>query len=142
MQVGWGIVVVVLSLVCWAGQTVSWVAPTTAESLNLMEAEDDVDPVYWADIRGEALWDFFTLWTMVVTGILLITDSAGWPYFGLVGGGIYVYFAGRGIVTRVVMVRYGHRIGAPQNVKLGFVLLGVWGVMAAATIVLSAVALA
>jgi len=32
---------------------------------------------------------------MVTAGVLLIVDSPAWPYFGLVGGGTYIHFAGR-----------------------------------------------
>ena len=135
MGVIWGVIVVAFALLAWGGQVVSWLAPATAVRLTLMEAEDDVEPTYWADIRGEALWDTFTLWTMVVAGVLLIADSSAWPYFGLVGGGTYLYFSGRGIVTRLAMMRRGLRIGATKNVRLGLALLGVWGFMALVTIV-------
>lgn len=142
MRTTWGIVVLVLSLLGWGGQTISWFAPVTAVRLTLMEAEEDVEPTYWADIRGEALWDLLTLWTMVVAGILLILDEPAWAYFGLVGGGMFVYFAGRGISTRVAMRRRGFRVGSPTNVKLGYALLAVWGVMGLVTIVASVVSLA
>ncbi len=119
----------------------SWLAPETAARLTLTEAEGDVEPAYWIDIRGEARWDFFTLWTMVAAGGLLLADSPSWPYFGLVGGGVYIYFAGRGIVTRILMLQQGFRIGAPENVKLGFAFLGIWGVMAMITIIAAVVEL-
>ena len=141
MGVAWGIVVLVLSLLAWAGQTVSWLAPEAAAKLRLAEAEDTVEPAYWADIRGEALWDFFTLWTLPVAGVLLIIDAEAWPYFGLVGGGIYLYFAGRGVATRIEMQRRGLRIGDPQSVKAAFTLLPIWGAAALITIAAAAVAL-
>jgi hypothetical protein len=141
MGIFWGTVVIILSLLAWGGQAISWVVPETAVRWNLMEAEDSVEPVYWADIRGEALWDLLSLWIMVVAGALLIADQPPWAYFGLVGGGVYVYFAGRGIVTRVAMQRRGHRIGATQNVTLGYVLLAMWGVMGLVTIVAAVVSL-
>lgn len=134
MQVAWGVVVLILSVLCWGGQVISWLAPTAAVRLGLSEAEDDVEPTYWADIRGEAAWDSLTLWTLVVAGVLLIFDGPAWPYFALVGGGMYVYFAGRGIFTRATMQRAGHRIGAPTNVKLAYTLLSVWGLMGLITI--------
>ena len=142
MQIAWGLVVVVLSALCWGGQVISWVTPTVAVRLGLSEAEDDVEPTYWADIRGEAAWDSLTLWTLVVAGLLLVVDSSTWPYFGLVGGGMYVYFAGRGIFTRARMQRAGHRIGAPTNVKLAYTLLAVWGLMGLITIAAAVAALA
>ena len=134
MSFVWGVVLVALSLLAWGGQTISWLAPSRATVLGLVEAEDDVEAVYWADIRGEAAWDAATLWTMAVAGALLIADHSWWPYFGLVGGGMYLYFSGRGILTRLAMQRRGFRIGAARNVQAGYALLGVWGAMAAVTI--------
>jgi hypothetical protein len=141
MGVVWGWVVLALSLLGWGGQTLSWLAPATANRLTLMEGEADVEPSYWADIRGEAVWDALTLWTMLVAGALLIAGVDAWAYFGLVGGGMYVYFAGRGIFTRLAMQNRGFRVGAPANVKVGYAFLGVWGVMGLITIAAAVVAL-
>jgi len=135
MEVAWGIVLIVLGLVAWGGQTVSLVDPKTAARWNLTEAEETVEPAYWADIRGEALWDFCTLWTVPVAGTLLIWDVASWTSFGLVGGGVYIYFAGRGILTRLELQRRGFRIGDPANVRLGLVMLGVWGLVGLITVI-------
>jgi hypothetical protein len=141
MENAWAVVLIVFGLLAWAGQTLSWFAPRTAEKLSLVENRESVEPVYWADIRGEALWDFLTLWTLVVAGVLLLLDHEAWPYFGLVGGGIYLYFAGRGILTRLEMQRSGFRVGDPSNVRLGLIMLGVWGVVALITIVTAATTL-
>lgn len=141
MLAAWGIVVVALSLLCWAGQLLSMVAPKAAARASLMEAEADVDPTYWADIRGEARWDALTLWVMVVAGILLMADAGAWPYFALVGGGMYLYFGGRGIATRMIMVRERIAIGAPASVRIGILFLAIWAAMAAVTIVLAIVEL-
>lgn len=141
LQVIWGIVIVLLSLLAWGGQFISWIAPDAAVRLTLMESEDDVEATYWADIRGEAPFDSITLWTMVVAGVLLIFDNSSWAYFGLVGGGMYVYFAGRGIFTRVAMQHRGFRVGSATNLKLGYLMLAVWGVMGLITIAAAVVAL-
>ena len=142
MNVAWGAVLGVLSLLCWGGQVLSWLAPKQATRLGLVEAEDDVEPAYWADIRGEAAWDAMTLWTMAVAGVLLVIDADAWAYFGMVGGGMYLYFAGRGILTRLEMRRRGFRVGAARNVKVGYLFLTIWGAMAAVTMVAASVALA
>ena len=130
-----------LSLLAWGGQIVSWLAPDLAIRLNLMEPKNSVEPTYWADIRGEAPFDFITLWTMVVAGVLLVLDNSAWAYFGLVGGGMYVYFAGRGIFTRAAMQRRGFRVGNPANLKLGYALLVVWGLMGLIMIAAAVIAL-
>lgn len=142
MGIVWGIVVALLALLGWGGQTLAWLAPSTAVGLGLMEAEDEVEPTYWADIRGEALWDSLTLWTMLVAGVMLLIDNSAWAYWGLVGGGMYVYFAGRGIFTRVAMRRRGFSVGTPVNVRLGYALLAIWGVMGLITIIAAVGALA
>ncbi|MFW2381203.1 MAG: hypothetical protein ACN4GZ_05545 [Acidimicrobiales bacterium] len=141
MNIIWGITVVALSMLAWAGQTISLLAPRTAVRWKLMEAEEDVEPTFWADIRAEALWDSLTLWVMVAAGILLTSDTDVWPYFGLVGGGIYLYFGGRGISARATMTRRGLRIGAPDSVRIGVVFLTIWTLMALITIIAAAVAL-
>ena len=68
MAIAWGVTVIVLSVVCWGGQAISWLRPATAERLTLTEAEADVDPAFYADVRGEAMWDTLTLWVMPVAG--------------------------------------------------------------------------
>ncbi len=141
MGPAWGIVVVFLSLLAWGGQILAWLAPDLAVRLTLMEPEDSVEPSYWADIRGEAPFDFVTLWTMVAAGVLLILGQPSWAYFGLVGGGMYVYFAGRGIFTRMALERRGFRVGAPQNLKIGYLMLIVWGAMGLITIAAAVIAL-
>jgi hypothetical protein len=109
--------------------------------LGLTESESGVDPTFYADVRGEAIWDTIILWTLPVVGILLILNNALWAYFGLVGGGSYLYFAGRGIVVRLAMQRRGIRIGKPGTLKLFYVFLTLWGVIAVVTIVMAAAAL-
>lgn len=142
MEIFGGVIVVALSLLCWGGQLISWLSPATGVRLSLMEAEEDVEPVYFADIRAEAFWDALVLWTMPVAGVLLIVDNPAWPYFGLVGAGMYIYFAGRGIATRLLMRRRNFKIGAPQSVKVGLLFLAIWGLMGLAVSVAAAVSLA
>ena len=141
MDLAWGLIVLVLGSLAWLGQMTAWLAPRTAVRLSLMEAEADVEPTYWADIRGEAIWDTLILWTLPLAGLLLVLDEPGWAIFGLVGGGAFLYFAGRGIVTRRTMQAEGLRVGAPQNVRMGYVFLLVWGVVALVTSVVAATAL-
>ncbi len=142
MEILWGILLVVLGLLAWGGQAISWFAPERAARLGLFEEPGDVEPALWADFRGEALWDTLSLWTMAAAGVLLVIDSPAWPYFGLVAGGSYVYFAGRGLATRRVFEHAGFRFGSQQSIAAGYVMLAVWGVAAGITIAAAAAALA
>ena len=142
MGVTLAVVLIVLGLLAWGGQGLARFAPTNAARWGLVEEEETVEPVYWADIRGEALWDFMTLWSLAAAGVLLLLDSRAWPYFGLAGGGIYVYFAGRGILTRLEMRRRGFCVGDPKNLRIGLIMLTVWGAVGLVAIAAAAVALA
>lgn len=135
MEIVWGVIVIVLTLPCWGGQVISWFAPDLGARLKLMESKDSVEPVYYADVRGEALWDTLTLWAMPLAGALLIIDNTAWPYFGMTAGAVYVYFAGRGIVTRRAMQQRGYRIGDPENVITAYAALAVWGLVGAVTLI-------
>ena len=142
MKLIWGVILVFFTLVlCWLAQVIAASSPKLGARLGLTEAEPDVDPTFFVDIRGEAIWDAMIIWTLPVAGILLIVDSALWAYFGLVGGGGYLYFAGRGIVVRVAMERHGVRIGKPGSLRLYYVLLALWGVIAVVTIAMAVAAL-
>jgi len=106
-----------------------------------MEPEADVDPTFYVDVQGEAFWDMVTLWTLPVAGILLIFNSPWWAYFGLIGGGMYLYFAGRGIAVRLMMQRREIRIGKPETLKVVYVFLALWGLIAVVTLVMAVAAL-
>ena len=142
MELFWGVILIIFTmLVCWLGQTISALSPRLAVKMQLTEPESDVDPAYYADVRGEAIWDTMILWTLPVAGILLILNNALWAYFGLVGGGTYLYLAGRGIAVRLAMQRRGIRIGASGTLKLFYVFLTLWGLIAVVTIIMAVMAL-
>lgn len=141
MDIAWGIVLVALGLLGWLGQLVAALSPATGVRLGLIEAEASVEPVYWADIRGEAAWDSLTLWVLPLAGLLLMVGEPAWAIAGLVGGGVYTYFAGRGIAARLEMRRRGFHIGSESSVRIAFGALAVWLVAALVTIVSAAAAL-
>ena len=134
MNIFWGLFLFALSSIGYVGQVLTALRPSTATKLGLAEAAADVDPTFYADVRGEAYWDAGSLWTLPIAGVLLALDCDCWAYFGLVGGGMYLYFAGRGIVVRRLMQKRGIRVGTPENLRVNYVLLALWGVAAAITI--------
>ena len=103
-------------------------SPITAERWKLTESEASVDPILHADGRGEALWDTFTLWVLPLAGVLLVLDLEAWAYFGLLGGGMYLYFGGRGVATRLAIAGRGGRVGDADYLRMALVALVVWGV--------------
>lgn len=138
----WGTILIIFTLLMgWLMQVIVTVAPSFASKLGMIEQESGVDPTFYVDAKGEAIWDALSLWVLPVAGILLVIDSPYWAYFGLVGGGMYVYFSGRGIVVRRIMQRRGIPIGTPDTLKLFNVFLVLWGLLGLVTIFLAVAAL-
>jgi hypothetical protein len=137
MNIIWGVILFFISASGYFGQVISAFWPDKAVTLGLTEPEADVDPTFYADVRGEAFWDTAILWTLPVAGVLLMLNNPVWVYFGLVGGGMYLYFAGRGIVVRRLMQRQGIRIGQSNTLKLANVFLARWCLVATITIIIA-----
>ena len=94
MTIIWGIILTIVSSIAYFGQLITAFWPENAVKWGLSEPETDVDLAFYADVRGEAFWDIVVLWTLPIAGVLLILNSPLWVYFGLVGSGMYLYFAG------------------------------------------------
>lgn len=135
MRIIAGLVLIVLGLLAWLGQLLSAVAPRRAQAYGLTEDERAVEPVFWADVRGEAKWDALILWTLPLAGFLLLGDSSAWPEWGLVGGGVYTYFGGRGLFARREMVSRGMAVGSESDRRNAVVMLTVWALVGLATVV-------
>ena len=63
MNIAWGIFLALLSFIGWAGQVTTVLSPKIASKIGLTEPESKVDPAFAADVRAEAIWDCFVLWT-------------------------------------------------------------------------------
>jgi len=137
MNLIWGVILISVTLKCWIGQIIIAFSPKVAAKIRITEPESDVDPTFFADMRGEAIWDAISLWTLPFAGILLIINNALWTYFGLFGGGMYLYFVGRGIASRLTMQRHGIHIGRPKNLKVTYMFLTFWGLIALVTIIMA-----
>ena len=137
MTIIWGVILIIISGISYVGQVISTFWPDTAARWGLTESEADVDPAFYADMRGEAYWDTAVLWTLPAAGLLLVLNHPAWMIFGLVGGGIYLYFAGRGIIVRLILQRHSVRIGSPETLKVAYLFLALWGLSAVFTIVLA-----
>ena len=68
MNLIWGIILVSVTLKCWIGQIIIAISPKVAEKIRIAEPEYDLDKTFFADMRGEAIWDAICLWTLPFTG--------------------------------------------------------------------------
>ena len=137
MNLIWGIILVSVTLKCWIGQIIIALSPKVAVKIRIIEPESDVGPTFFADMRGAAIWDALSLWTLPFAGILLILNNSLWAYFGLTGGGMYLYFAGRTIAAHLTMQRHGIHIGKSKKLKVKYMILTLWGLIAIVTIIIA-----
>ena len=135
MNLIWGVLLIIFTLIlCWLAQVINALSPALAARLGVAEPESDVDATFFVDGRGEAIWDAWILWTLPLAGVLILLNNPWWPYFGLIGGGMYLYFAGRALIVRRVMQRHGISIGKAGTLKLYNVILILWGLLGLFTI--------
>ncbi len=141
LEMIWGGFLVLLGLIAWLGQLIYAISPEFGARIGVGEAESDVDPVIYIDARGEAIWDSIFIWILPLAGMLLILHHPYWPYFALVGGGSYLYFAGRHVVVNTLMQQHDVQIGTPGNKRIAYIFITLWGVAAVITIVMAVRAL-
>ncbi len=137
MNLIWGVILISITLKCWIGQIIIALSPKVAAKIRIIEPESDLDPTFFADMHGEAIWDAISLWTLPFAGILLILNNSLWTYFGLIGGGMYLYFTGRGIASHLTMQRHRINIGSSKNLKVNYMFLTLWGLIALVTIIMA-----
>ena len=70
MEIVLGIAIVLVSLPCWGGQAISFLAPSTAERWKLTEAESSVDAVFYGEFLPAHLW------------LILILEAAAIAFIG------------------------------------------------------------
>ena len=135
MKFIWGVFLFGVTLKVWVGQVIIAISPGVAEKLRIIESISKMDSCYFVTLRGEAFWNMFFLWILPVSGFFLIINYDSWLFFGLIGGVIYVYFAGHGILIRFFMQKNGIVIGSSNWVRFTYFLLFLWLFVAVVTVV-------
>ncbi len=138
-----GIVVIVVGLLVWIGQSLSFLAPDIATRLGLNSPEEEMDQsLYIIETKANGLSDMLLTWTLPLSGFLMIVDHIAWPYFALVGSGIYIYFALLTIFSRVFLKKRGREVGSTSSEKAAYVFSAIWIVSATTMIILAIMKLA
>ncbi len=133
-----GIVVIVLGLICWLGQALVVFAPRVAIKLGLNEREEDLDrSMYLFERLSQGIMDVLLAWMLPAAALMMLLGDKHWPILALVGGGVYLYFPGVFIITRIVLKRNGMRVGRPASVVSAYVFGTLWMLSAVCMIVLA-----
>lgn len=137
-----GVVILVLGLIAWLGQTLAFLVPSFAVKLGLLEPEAEVDPtLYIMEAKVEGLIDILLTWTLPAAALLMIMNHPLWPYLGLFGGGVFLYFSGLITLSRVFLRRAGRRVGSPASECAAYLFGSLWALSALTMIYLAAVQL-
>ena len=133
-----GFIVIVAGSIAWIGQFFAFFAPNISIKLGLTEPEDEIDrTLYIVETKANALPDILLLWTLPVSGALMLMKHAYWPIFALFGGGIFIYVSILAILSRIFLKKQNKKVGRPSAVKLTYVLGTIWIVSSIAMIVLA-----
>lgn len=137
-----GVIVVMLGLICWVGQTMAVFFLPTAIKLGLFEPEHEVDPtMYLFERMSQGIMDVLLTWILPFSALLMILGQPSWPIFALVGGGVYLYFPGVFMITRIVLKQKGKSVGRPSSVKTANICGTLWVLSAITMIALAAMEL-
>jgi hypothetical protein len=128
-----GVVVVIVGLIAWIGQTTAFLAPSLAVRLGVLEPKDEVDStLYLIEAKAEGLADMLLTWTLPLSAFLMLLEHPLWPYLGLIGGGVFLYVA--------ILITLS-RIYRPSSERAAYVFGGIWALSAVIMIALSAIEL-
>ncbi len=137
-----GILVIVVCLIAWIGQALAVFVLPTAIRLGLFEPEDEVNQsMYLFERFSMGIMDVLLTWALPLSAFLMILGNSYWPLLALVGGGVYLYFPGVFMITRVVLKRYGKKVGRPSSVRAAYAFGVIWTLSSITMIVLAAMEL-
>ncbi len=132
------VLVVILGLICWIGQTLVVFAPSVAEKLGVNEPEDAIErSMYLYERYSQGIPDFLLTWMLPASALMMLLEHDFWPILALVGGGVYLYFPSVFSITRIVLKRDGLRVGSPSSQLTAYVLGALWTLSAVYMIVLA-----
>ncbi|MDY6987525.1 MAG: hypothetical protein SWQ30_05650 [Thermodesulfobacteriota bacterium] len=113
-----GIICILFGGIGWLGQVLSGVHYPLAQRLGFQEKSEGTDPLFRRAEIYTARWDGLVLWTLLVAGVLMLTNNGWWPYLGLIAGGVYLDAAGREGAKYISLSKSGIRIGTPRDLKV------------------------
>jgi hypothetical protein len=134
-----GILVLVLGMIAWVGQSLAFLAPSLAVSLGVLEPENEVDPtLHIIEARAEGLADILLAWTLPTSALLMILGHPLWPYLALFGAGVFLYFSALITFSRIFLRGAGRKVGRPASERAAFLFGGLWAACSIAMVVLAA----
>ena len=139
MTIAFGIVALLFGLIIVIGQAISVVDFELAQRLGLQEKDETTDVLHRRLELNTARWDVIVLWTLVLAGVVMLVETAWWPWVALIAGGISIDTGGREIGKIIGLRAEGIRVGTQEEARL---LYGFNGLISAVGLVLVSYSLA
>ena len=137
-----GILILIIGLVAWLGQTLAFLTPRFAVKLGVLERKEGIDAsLYVIEAKAEGLVDMLLTWTFPLSALLMLLDHPFWPYLGLTGSGMFLYIGGLIPFSRVFLKREGKKVGSRSAERAAYVFGAMWALSAVAMIALATVEL-
>jgi hypothetical protein len=134
-----GILVLVLGLSAWFGQSLAFLAPSLAITLGVLEPEEEVDPtLHIIEAKAEGLVDMLFAWTLPASALLMILNHPLWPYLAFFGAGVFLYFSSLITFSRIFLKGAGRKVGRPASERAAYLFGGLWAACSVAMMVLAA----
>lgn len=122
-----GVVALVVGLVAWLGQSIAFLSPETAVKLGVLEPEEEMDPtLHIVEARAMGLTDMLLAWTLPAAALAMLLAHPAWPYLALFGSGVFVYFSGVFMLSRVYLKRGGMKVGRPASERTAYLFGAIW----------------
>jgi hypothetical protein len=127
METVFGVFVIIVGLICWIGQSVSFFFPDLAVRLGVLEPKDEMDDTFHLiDSKVLGLIDIALTWILPLSSIMMLLQIPYWPIFALIGSGIYIYFSGFVVFSRLFLSKAGKKVGSPSSQITGYVASFLW----------------
>jgi len=122
-----GVMVIILGLICWFGQTLAVFCPNLAVQLGVAELEEELDrSMYLFERYSQGIVDVLLTWILPVAALMMLYEIKYWPVLALVGGGVYLYFPGVFTITRIVLKKDGRKVGSRVSEATAYILGALW----------------
>ena len=135
-----GVVVLVLGLIAWIGQSLSFLAPSLAVRLGVLEPQGEIDPTLRIiEAKAEGLMDMLLAWTLPAAALLMLLEHPLWPFLALFGGGVFLYFSGLISFTRIFLKAEGRNVGQAASERAAYLFGGLWAASSVVMMLLAAI---
>lgn len=138
MQAAIAIAVFFIGFIGWFGQGLSFFTPQLAVRFGVLERKSEMDEtLYLIESKPMAISDMLLSWLLPLSALFMVFAHPLWPYLGLIGAGVTLYFSLLTTLTRVYLQAGGKAVGSPAALKAAYLFGLLSGMAALVMIVLS-----